>query len=132
MQAQTASETEPMELNYVTQTTARIEVPEGGSESEFWKMHNEYFTKVIAKSKLVVHYNSYRHSYGSMGRSMVLLIEFANWGDIMQFNSEERGMLEKAAWPDEAARKAFLSTYNGYMDPYHKDEIYVTSRTLRK
>lgn len=97
-----------------------------------WKMQQEYYDKVIAKSTLVKHYQIYRHAWGSMGATVVITLEFATWEDIMKFNQEEREKLENAAWPDEAARKAFVKKMDSYEDRFHRDEIYTVSNTMRK
>ena len=127
----TAAAAKP-DVNFITQTTAKIVIPDGGTEDEMWKMQQEYFDKVIAKSTLVKHYQIYRHNWGSTGASVVLTFEFATWADIHTFNDTERDALEKAAWPDETARKAFMKKMSSYEDPYHRDEIYVISNTMRK
>lgn len=118
--------------NFITQATVRLEIPEGVEESEFWKMQQEYFDKVIAKSKLVLHYSIYRHAWGSEGATAVETMEFANWNDIDTFNKVERKALVEAAWPDESARKAWMKKWRSFENPYHHDEIYSISLSMRK
>lgn len=129
--SRTAAQEKP-DVNYITQTTSKISVPEGMVEDDMWKMQQEYYDKVIAKSTILKHYNIYRHAWGSLGATMVITLEYATWEDIEKFSSVEREALEKAAWPDEAARKAFLKKLNDFSDPYHRDEIYTVSNTMRK
>ncbi|MBK6883704.1 MAG: hypothetical protein IPH05_12305 [Flavobacteriales bacterium] len=119
------------DVNFIAQTTMRIVVPEGGAEKEMWDMMKEYFDKVYAKSTIVKHCTIYRHAYGSEGRTMVVNTEFATWADIEKFD-EEREALEKAGWPDEAKREAFMKKMGSFQDPYHHDEIYSISNTMRK
>ena len=132
LRAQTSTAPEKPDVNYITQTTAKIFIPEGGSEDEMWKMQQEYYDKVISKSAAVKHYQIYRHAWGSMGATVVITLEFATWEDIMKFNETEREALEKAAWPDEAARKAFMKKMDSYDHRYHRDEIYDGGNKMRK
>ena len=128
----TASAQEKPDVNLITQTISKITVPDGMTEDDMWKMQQEYFDKVLAKSTILKHYTIYRHAWGSLGASIVVNLEFATWADIDAFNEGEREALEKAAWPDEAARKAFLKKMNAFLDPYHRDVIYTISNTMRK
>jgi hypothetical protein len=131
LMATTVAQDEP-KTNFLTQATVRLVIPEGETESTFWEMQREYFDKVINKSKLVVHYTICRHAWGSEGATAVESIEYANWSDIETFNRTERKTLEEAAWPDEAARKAFMKKWRSFENPYHKDEIYNISLSMRK
>lgn len=123
---------EGMKTNFVTHATSRLTIPDGEEESAYWKMQQEYFDKVISKSKLVVHYSIYRHAWGSEGSTIVETMEFANWSDIDTFTKVEAKALSEAAWPDEKARNAFFTKWRSYEDPYHKDEIYSISLGMRK
>jgi hypothetical protein len=120
------------DVNFITQTTSRINHPDGTTEDDMWKMQQEYYDKVIAKSTIVKHYQVFRHAWGSVGASLVFTLEFATWEDIEKFNREEREALEKAAWPDETARKAFLKKMDSFEDPYHRDEIYEVRNSMRR
>ena len=120
------------DVNFISQTTAKIVLPDGTTEADMWKAQQEYYDKVLAKSTLLKHYSIYRHAYGSMGASIVITLEFGAWDDIDKFNEVEREALEKAAWPDEAARKAFLKNLAAFEDPYHRDEIYTIRNTMRR
>ena len=132
LSSSTTSAQEKPDVNLITQTISKITVPDGMTEDDMWKMQQEYFDKVLAKSTILKHYTIYRHAWGSLGASIVVNLEFAKWADIDAFNEVEREALEKAAWPDEAARKAFLKKMNAFLDPYHRDEIYTISNTMRK
>ena len=123
---------EKLDVNYITQTTQKIVIPDGSTEDDMWKVMQEYYDKVLSKSVVLKHYSTFRHAWGSLGASMVITLEFATWEDIKKFNEVEREALEKAAWPDEAARKAFMKKLNSFEDPYHRDEIYTISNTMRK
>lgn len=127
----TYAQDEP-KTNFITQATSRLVIPEGEEESEFWKMQQQYFDKVISKSKLVLHYSIYRHAWGSEGATIVETMEFANWNDIDAFTQEESKTLVEAAWPDEKARTAFMKKWRSYENPYHHDEIYRVSLSMRK
>lgn len=123
---------EEKKTNFVTQVTTRLVIPDGMNESEFWDTQRELFDKVFSKSKLVVHYSIYRHAWGSEGLTIVETMEFANWNDIDTFRTVERRALMEAAWPDEAARKAFVKKWSSFLVPHHKDEIYHISLYMRK
>jgi hypothetical protein len=123
---------EKPDINYITQTTAKIVLPEGTTEDDMWKVQQEYYDKVLSKSTVLLHYNICRHAWGSLGASVVITLEFKTWEDIMKFNETEREALEKAAWPDEAARKAFMKKMDSFEDPYHRDEIYAVRNSMRK
>ena len=123
---------EKPDINYITQTTQKIVIPEGSTEDDMWKAMQEYYDKVLSKSTVMLHYNIYRHAWGSLGASVVTTLEFKTWEDIMKFNETEREALEKAAWPDETARKAFIKKLSGFEDPYHRDEIYAVRNSMRK
>ncbi len=120
------------DVNYITQTTAKIILADGLTEDDMWKMQQEYFDKVLAKSTLLKHYTIYRHAWGSLGASVVITLEFGTWEDINKFNTEEREALETAAWPVEADRKAFLKKLNSFEDPYHRDELFVVQNSMRR
>ena len=120
------------DVNFVTQTTQKIVLPEGTTEDDMWKVMQEYYDKVLSKSVVLKHYTVFRHAWGSLGASLVVTLEFDTREDIMKFNETEREALEKAAWPDEAARKAFMKRMNSFEDPYHRDEIYAVRNSMRK
>jgi hypothetical protein len=120
------------DVHYITQTTQKIVIPDGSTEEDMWEVMQEYYDKVLAKSVVLKHYEVYRHAWGSLGATVVITLEFNTWEDIMKFNEIEREALEKAAWPDEAARKAFIKKMNSFEDPYHRDEIYVVRNSMRK
>lgn len=119
------------DVNIIAQTTMRIVVPDGSEEKAMWDMMHEYYDKVYAKSTILKHITIYRHRYGSEGRTMVVNLEFATWADVEKFD-DEREALENAGWPDEAKRKAFMKKLGSFQDPYHRDEIYSISNTMRK
>lgn len=116
---------------FITQTTTNIIIPEGSTREDVQKAFQEYFNKVISKSTLIKHYAIYIHAYGSRGASYVQSMELASWEDISKLDDEIEA-LEKAAWPDETARKAFLKKMASYSDPHHSDEIYTVMNSMRK
>lgn len=116
---------------YVVQTTVQFVLPEGTTRADVQKAFQEYYDKVISKSTLIKHFTIYVHAWGSHGASFVRSMEFGSWADIDKFEDELEA-LEKAAWPDETARKAFLKKMDSYASPYHSDEIYSVMNTMRK
>ncbi len=130
MGTQTRAQGKP-ENTYITQTTVNFVMPEGTTREDVQKAFQEYFDKVISKSTLIKHYAIYLHAWGSRGGSFVQSMELASWEDIGKLDGEIEA-LEKAAWPDENARKAFLKKLAGYSDPHHSDEIYSVMNSMRK
>lgn len=118
-------------VKYIAQTTSEFVMPDGVTREEVQKTFQEYFDKVISKSTIVKHYTMYVHAWGSLGASYVTTMEFDSWEDLDKFN-EEFEKLEKAAWPDEAARTAFMKKLGSYSNPHHRDEIYTVMTTMRK
>ncbi len=116
---------------YVVQTTVQFVLPEGTTRADVQKAFQEYYDKVVSKSTLIKHFAIYIHAWGSHGASFVRSMEFGKWEDIGKFEDELEA-LEKAAWPDETARKAFLNKLDGYSSPYHSDEIYSVMNSMRK
>lgn len=116
---------------FLAQTTIHFTMPEGTTREEVQKAFQEYFDKVISKSTLIKHFAIYIHAWGSQGGSYVRSMEFASWEDLGKFEDELEA-LEKAAWPDEAARKAFLKKLESYSDMHHSDEIYSVMNSMRK
>jgi hypothetical protein len=117
--------------SYVTQTTVRFILPEGGTVKEFYDLYKEYFEKVIAKNPYVKHYSLLRHAWGSVGGSFVVVQEYASWGDIEKA-ADAMKKLEEAAWPDENARMAFFKKFSSYQDGHHSDEIYTPLEEFHK
>ncbi|MBX2981719.1 MAG: hypothetical protein WBB32_14960 [Flavobacteriales bacterium] len=118
-------------ISYVAQTTVKFVMPEGTTRADVQGAFQEYYDKVIAKSKLVKHFSMYIHAWGSLGGSYVRTMEFEKWEDLDKFGDEFEA-LEKAAWPDETARKAFLKKLGSYSDMHHSDEIYTVLNSMRK
>lgn len=117
--------------DYVTQTTTKFVVPEGGTKADMQATFQEYFDKVISKSTLIKHYSVLLHAWGSLGGSYVTTMEFANWDDIGKLG-DELDALAKVAWPDETVRKAFFKKLESYSDMHHSDEIYTVMKSMQK
>lgn len=118
-------------VKYIAQTTSEFVMHDGVTREEVQKTFQEYYDKVIAKSTIVKHYGLYVHAWGSLGASYVTTMEFDSWDDLGKFGAEFE-TLEKTAWPDEAARKAFMKKLESYTSPHHRDEIYTVMTTMRK
>ena len=65
------------------------------------------------------------------GASIVTSMEFELWAGIDNFE-KECTKLENEAWPDGAARSAFLKKMASYMDTHHSDEIYTVIKSMQK
>lgn len=119
------------DYGYIAQTTYKFIMPEGTTRADVQSAFQEYYDKVISKSKVVKHYSLYLHAWGSVGASCVTTMEFDTWADLGKFGDEFEA-LEKEAWPDETARKAFLKKLGSYTDMHHSDEIYTVLNSMRK
>lgn len=84
-----------------------------------WKEYNE---KVTMKNELVLHCTTMNHFFTDDSREFVMILEFANWDDIVK-SFDRDAELERQAWPDKAKRDAFLKKMTGYFS-HHKDAIY--------
>lgn len=105
--------------------------PEDGTSEEFDAVRAEYTEKVIHKNPYVVAYYPLRHAWGSDNREMLHIYVVSSLCDIEAMNQSVGGLVE-AAWPDEAARKAFMDKYNKYFTGVHGDYIYTTIPEMTK
>lgn len=97
--------------------------PKAGVTFDQWKAHEkEYFDKVTSKNDLIVGSNVLVHYYTNDNSEVLFSSTYRAWDDI-----EKAGVrndeLAKAAWPDEAARKAFFDKQSSFYTAEHSDEI---------
>lgn len=97
-------------------------------ESEFtvdqWKAHEkEYFQKVTQKNDLIVGSNVLVHYYTNDNSEMMFVTTYKTWDDIEKAG-DRNNELAKAAWPDEAVRKAYFKKQSSFYTSLHSDEIY--------
>jgi hypothetical protein len=88
-----------------------------------WKAHEkEYFDKVTQKNDLIVGANVLVHFYTNDNSEVLFSATYRTWEDIEKAGVKN-AELEKAAWPDEAQRKAFLDKSTSFYTSEHSDEI---------
>src|SRR5258706_472805 len=88
-----------------------------------WKAHEkEYFEKVTSKNDLILGSNVLTHYYTNDNSELLFTSSYRSWDDIVK--AQAKGAeLAKAAWPDEAKRKAFFEKRNSFYTTEHSDEI---------
>lgn len=91
----------------------------------------EFNEKVTMKNPYIKAYYPHRHLWGSDSREFVEAFLFDSFGDIEK-SSEKDDELIKAAWPDEAARKAFMEEMDKAFTGLHGDYIYHNEPTMSK
>jgi len=118
----TSTEFEPV---YITITTAHWN-PDPDVNFDDWKAtEKDYFDKVTMKNNLILSSGYYTHYFTPDNSEIVLVNVYKNWEDI-EAADEKSNELAKAAWPNEAARKAFFDKQAKYYSPQHSDEIYIS------
>ena len=117
----THAQDEPEGSVYVI-TTITVMTPDGGSMAELDSLNQLYLEKLVVPNDKIVSQESMMHYYGSDSRDLVVVTEYANWCDI-EGSEDVMDDLAKAAWPDDAERKAFFQKWNSYFK-MHSDEIY--------
>lgn len=111
---------------YLTVTTHHWNMNLPDFDEDKWVAdEKEYFDKVIRKNEYILAANAGMHYLTDDNTEFVRVYLFKSWDDI-QKGIERISELEKQAWPDDNARKAFLKKLDSYFVPNHSDEIYVT------
>lgn len=109
---------------FVTVTTNHWNMDKENFKMSEWKAtEKEYLEKVTMKNELILSSAIYLHNMTADNTEFLTVQTFASWEDIGKFGARS-AELEKAAWPDEAERKAFLKNLNSYYSNEHSDEIY--------
>ncbi len=115
---------------YAVRTMHRA-FPKDGKPGEFRKLQDEYDQNVTLKNSLVKGYYPSRHAYGADSREYIEAFVYASLADMEKANKAQ-DELEKAHWPDEAARKAFFDKLGSYFENWHGDALYRNTPALRK
>ncbi|NNC49887.1 MAG: hypothetical protein HKO01_05070 [Flaviramulus sp.] len=109
---------------FVTVTTNHWNMDKENFKMSEWKAaEKEYLEKVTMKNEFILSSAFYLHNMTADNTEFLTVQTFASWEDIGKFGARS-AELEKAAWPDEAKRKAFLKNLNSYYSNEHSDEIY--------
>ena len=110
---------------YITVTTMYWNKNYEATPEEWKAIEKEYMDKVTSKNEHVMGAGYYTHLLTENSNEVVYVQTYPNWESVDKAaarNSE----LEKEAWPDEEARKAFLKKLNSAYSIFHSDEIYAT------
>jgi siroheme synthase (precorrin-2 oxidase/ferrochelatase) len=98
---------------------------------EKWKaLESEYHEKVIMKNEFIAASNVLLHYYTPDNSEIMFVQAYRSWGDVEKA-TQKNAELAKAAWPDEAERRAFFDKQSEYYAMKHSDEIY-SSLSLAK
>lgn len=88
-----------------------------------WKAHEkEYFDKITAKNDMIVGTNVLVHYYTNDNSEVLFTSSYRTWEDLEKADVKNEE-LAKAAWPDEAQRKAFFDKQRSFYTTEHSDEI---------
>lgn len=111
---------------YLTVTTIHWNMDHEGFSMDEWKaVEKEYFDKVTMKNEYIVSATVLMHYYTADNSELKVVTGYSSWENI-QKAQQRSSELEAAAWPDEAARKAFMKKQSAYYSTMHSDEIYTT------
>ncbi len=109
---------------FITVTTNHWNMDKEDFKMSEWKAaEKEYLEKVTMKNEFIMGASKYLHNMTPDNTEFISVQTFATWEDIGKFGARN-DELEKAAWPDEAKRKAFLKNLGSYYANEHSDEIY--------
>ncbi|MDO7170881.1 hypothetical protein [Mariniflexile sp. AS56] len=116
---------------YVVRTTLHWNMDMEDFDMATWKAgEKEYLEKVTRKNEYIMSSSVYVHQMTPDNTELLSVRAFRTWGDIEKASAKD-AELEKAAWPDETARKAFLKKLASYYSHEHADEIYSTLPTAK-
>ncbi|MFT4669968.1 MAG: hypothetical protein ACI9M9_001713 [Flavobacteriaceae bacterium] len=114
----------PARPAYVVSTTLHWNMDYEDFDLDEWEaVEKEYLDKVTMKNEYIMGSSVYMHRYTADNSELMAVASYASWADIDKA-ADRNAELEKAAWPDENARKAFLKKQNAYYSVEHSDEIY--------
>ena len=93
--------------------------------ANWMSMEKEYLDKVTKKNDYVFSTALLTHYYTADNSEVIQVHTYKTWDDIekAQMKFDE---LEKAAWPDEAKRNAFMDKLDNSYENRHSDNIYAT------
>ena len=111
----------PQPLYYVV-TTSHFNM-DNDSDAKWEDVEKEYLDKVTMKNEHIMGAGYYTHLYTYNSTDVKYVQVFGSWDAIEKANARN-AELEKEAWPDDAARAAFMKTQGSFYTNYHSDEIY--------
>ena len=93
------------------------------TEDSWEDIEKEYLNKVTMKNEFIMGSGFFVHRWTADNSELRYVQVFADWAAIDKAGARN-AELEKEAWPDEAARKAFLKKQGAFYSIHHSDEIY--------
>lgn len=111
---------------FLTVTTIHWNLDYENYSMDEWKaVEKEYFDKVTMKNEFIVSASFLIHYYTADNTEIKVVTGYSSWENILKAQ-QRSSELEKEAWPDEAARNAFMNKQSAYYTHMHSDEIYST------
>jgi hypothetical protein len=111
---------------FLTVTTIHWNMDLENFSMDEWKaVEKEYFDKVTMKNELIMYSSVLMHYFTADNSELLIVNGYSSWENIEKAQART-AELEKLAWPDEAAREAFLKKQSAYYSHMHSDEIYST------
>ena len=110
---------------YYTMTTMYWNLDNDGSAEDWNAIEKEYKDKVTSKNEHIMASAYLTHLLTDNSREVIYVQTYPTWEDIDKA-AERNSELEKEAWPDDDARRAFLDKQASYYSEYHSDEIFAT------
>jgi hypothetical protein len=96
-----------------------------------WGSDDRIYGESDKKNPTILGYYPNSACLGADGRDFIEAYVFKSFGDIEKA-LKENTELEKAAWPDEAGRKAYFDKIGKYFTGFHADYIYRSVPELSK
>lgn len=110
------------ETNLVHITKLKSLRVENGSPRERDSLIAIYNENVIKKNKYILSHREYSHFFTGDSQDYLIVEEFKDF-DSWKLSNEMMEELEKAAWPDEEKREAFMNAMNKYFENWHGDML---------
>lgn len=105
--------------------------PKDGTNKEFAELEKQFFDAVTSKNDLVKAYYPSRHAWGADNTQFNEVYVVDSLADLENALNKNRDLF-KAAWGDEAKRKAYNDKSDKYFNGKHSDYIYKSVHELTK
>jgi hypothetical protein len=119
-----AQDAQPPMPKYISVTTMYWNMDKEDFDNEKWMAgEKEYLEKVTKKNEHILSAGFYTHLYSETNMEIKYVQTYASWDGIDKA-AARNVELEKAAWPDKAARDKKARERESYYEDMHSDEIY--------
>ncbi|MCB0501719.1 MAG: hypothetical protein KDD32_03490 [Bacteroidetes bacterium] len=95
-----------------------------GDQERWLELEQLWHKNVTEKNEYIMSSGVYHHYYTEDNSEVNFVTVYPTW-EAIELAGQRSDELEKAAWPDEAERKAYNKERNSYYTTEHSDEIYV-------